>query len=1215
MPLSTRVIRLPRVLLSLALAAACSADPTPGSSVDGSADRGYIDETTHVDTSPLDASPLDVPATDTPTTDTATADTPPLDAPTADTEPADTSPLDTGPADTGPADTGPADTGPADTGPADTGPTDAASSNPAPRIRALSPSSATAGDMSFALTITGTGFLPGSTVTWAGMARTATVVNATTLRINVSAADVATAGSPAVVVTNPSPGGGSATASFAVYAPFATRTWLAGSTFRTAAGWFNNMARERVWLADIDADRIDDIVGMDDDGNVWVSRGTGMAFTASTMLPATTIFRTVADWFLTSSQPRVWLTDVTGDGRADFVGVDSGGGIWVSESTGTAFNASRSVASTSFATSVGYFSTSDREHVFLADLNADGKTDILGLHPTTGRIGVALATGTGSSAAFTSDATFLATSTLTTAADWFRTSVAPRLFLGDVTGDRRADLVGLATNGDLYVAESTGAAMNPLRRVGSTVFSDANGWFATPTQPRVSLADFNGDGKLDILGVGARAVGDGDIWTLESIGSGTTADAFQHVLLNESVFRTAGGWFAPTSRSSVWFADVTGDGRADALGVDATGGVWVARSIAESSSPGVTPARTHDFFLPAVKNGDSGLTAAAFFAPNAPRRVWVGDVTGDGARDLVAISSATGTDGDILWRMSAPAMVRSIRPVTRAMLTSGASQRIEVNLTRRIAAAAFNPSALELAVDDRPVVPSGVTTTARGAAFDVTFPAPRGADTRLDLALAARATDAWGHGLDGDGDGRPGGLSTRPARWSPALVAGASRVSIMPPDTTGIPRSSGFAYCVSRDLPGTVSASNPLEARVLVIAGGGTCGAGLTCAAGQSCVAGECQNPGGVDANHALVLVALDLIGVNPGRLAELLESRYGVPKQNLIVSATHAHAAFRSIHLFNAPYFDDRYSGVDPYETWLEDRVADGVGEALADMTPVEVATASTTSSLGMNRHSGLPLSPEARTVSVVELRMPGTPARTRALLVNFALHPVIMTGGRGINADFPGYLRQDLESARCAAGDPGCAVLYLQGGAGDINPTAGTATDDPSIAQAQGRELARLVSGLSLSFRSTNGAQVLVRRHITNLAGTSACNVCTSDQQHAEVPAVWSARTTAVAVGVPGESLFRFGTLPGEFFSGLQTALMAGLTPAPLFLGYANGYLGYFPDRTSASSGPGAYGVAVCTGRNESGPTFFSSAGSAPTNGDNMVAALRGALLNDLR
>ena len=54
----------------------------------------------------------------------------------------------------------------------------------------------------------GTGFISTSTVTYNGVAHTATFVSSTQLTIMLSASDQATAGSYPVVVTNPAPGGG-----------------------------------------------------------------------------------------------------------------------------------------------------------------------------------------------------------------------------------------------------------------------------------------------------------------------------------------------------------------------------------------------------------------------------------------------------------------------------------------------------------------------------------------------------------------------------------------------------------------------------------------------------------------------------------------------------------------------------------------------------------------------------------------------------------------------------------------------------------------------------------------------------------------------------------------------------------------------------------------------------------------------------------------------
>lgn len=92
--------------------------------------------------------------------------------------------------------------------------------NPQPSITALAPTSATVGAAAQTLTINGTGFMSTSTVTYNGTAHTATFVSATQLTIPLTAADQATVGKYAVVVTNPAPGGGASSAfNFVVKAP------------------------------------------------------------------------------------------------------------------------------------------------------------------------------------------------------------------------------------------------------------------------------------------------------------------------------------------------------------------------------------------------------------------------------------------------------------------------------------------------------------------------------------------------------------------------------------------------------------------------------------------------------------------------------------------------------------------------------------------------------------------------------------------------------------------------------------------------------------------------------------------------------------------------------------------------------------------------------------------------------------------------------------
>jgi hypothetical protein len=80
--------------------------------------------------------------------------------------------------------------------------------NPVPATASLSPTGAIAGGSAFTLTVTGSGFIPGSMVNWNGGGRKTTYVSATQLQAGITAADIATYGSGLVTVFNPAPGGG-----------------------------------------------------------------------------------------------------------------------------------------------------------------------------------------------------------------------------------------------------------------------------------------------------------------------------------------------------------------------------------------------------------------------------------------------------------------------------------------------------------------------------------------------------------------------------------------------------------------------------------------------------------------------------------------------------------------------------------------------------------------------------------------------------------------------------------------------------------------------------------------------------------------------------------------------------------------------------------------------------------------------------------------------
>jgi len=83
-----------------------------------------------------------------------------------------------------------------------------ASPNPVPLPVSVTPSSALHGGGNLRLSITGSGFVPGSTVTWNGSQVSVEFVNSTMLLVYVPASDLTDAGLRSLTVTNPAPGGG-----------------------------------------------------------------------------------------------------------------------------------------------------------------------------------------------------------------------------------------------------------------------------------------------------------------------------------------------------------------------------------------------------------------------------------------------------------------------------------------------------------------------------------------------------------------------------------------------------------------------------------------------------------------------------------------------------------------------------------------------------------------------------------------------------------------------------------------------------------------------------------------------------------------------------------------------------------------------------------------------------------------------------------------------
>ena len=222
------------------------------------------------------------------------------------------------------------------------------------------------------------------------------------------------------------------------------------------------------------------------------------------------------------------LADVTGDGKADAVALNTNG-IIVRRSNGGSFNAANEQWTA--GAFVGNFST------YFADVTGDGKADAIAVN--SGGVVVRRSNGAG----FNGDETW----TTTTFLGDFLT------YFADVTGDGRADAIAV-NNGGIIVRRSTGSLFSTtVENWTSNQFAGSVGTY---------FADVTGDGRADAI-----AVNNNGILVRRSNGTSFTS------------FNPAETWASAAffGNAATYFADVTGDGAADAVAVNSDG-VWMQRS-------------------------------------------------------------------------------------------------------------------------------------------------------------------------------------------------------------------------------------------------------------------------------------------------------------------------------------------------------------------------------------------------------------------------------------------------------------------------------------------------------------------------------------------------------------------------------------------------------------------------------------------------------------
>jgi len=382
-------------------------------------------------------------------------------------------------------------------------------------------------------------------------------------------------------------------------APRATAPQLVVANFGHEAGnW--RVERHLRLLADLTGDRRADIAGFGNAG-VWVALNNGNGTFEAPRLAVRDFGYNAGSWRV-ERHPR-FLADLTGDRRADIVGFGNDG-VWIALNIGNGHFQSSKRVITGFGYDVWNWRV-ERHPRFLADLTGHHGADIVGFGNTG--VWVALNNGNG---------IFQVPQRVVTgfgydAGSW-RVERHPR-FLADLTGDRRADIVGFGNDG-VWVALNNGdGTFQPPNRVVADFGYDAGNW-RVERHPRF-LADLTGDGRADIVGFGNAGV-----WVALNNGDGT----FEPPRMVVAGFGYSENW--RVERHPRFLADVTGDGRADIVGFG-DDGVWASLNNGNGT-----------FQTPELVVADFGYDAGGWRIEQHPR--FLADLTGDSRADIVGFGNA-----------------------------------------------------------------------------------------------------------------------------------------------------------------------------------------------------------------------------------------------------------------------------------------------------------------------------------------------------------------------------------------------------------------------------------------------------------------------------------------------------------------------------------------------------------------------------------------------
>ena len=325
-----------------------------------------------------------------------------------------------------------------------------------------------------------------------------------------------------------------------------------------------------------------------------------------------------------------------------------------------------------------------------------------------------------------------------------------------------------------------------------------------------------------------------------------------------------------------------------------------------------------------------------------------------------------------------------------------------------------------------------------------------------------------------------------------------------------------------------------------------------------------------------MAIVTADVGSLVSDNLRRDVAAKLDIPV--LLLSASHTHSAPAFLPFGSAPATSPDATS---YLAELERRIFGAIEQASRSMFPARLGIGRGSLQLGYNRlllrEDGRaralfdnlervpygPVDPE-----IVLLRVEDADGRAKALLVHYAVHAVVLgPTSCKYSADYPGVLQSAVEKEL-----EGTQVMFVQGGAGDINPLfqgrSGREADDFGVMEKMGQLLAAEVLRANKTVKPL--APVVDPIKVKSELMTFADRWEKDRTLEIGITTILIGREIAIAT-VPGEPLHKLQRMWKEQAD----------VPHPLFYGYTlssgGTWAGYIPDLRSAAYG--GYGADAST------------------------------------